>query len=188
MLKPDHPEQTDCRVCSGFPAQTKNEMLRLVRVQLRKAENRIPVDGTRCARHRCIVSRLVDVATVRFVSKGMSTLRRGRVPLAPKPGDQLANLFLSYRQQAVGTPGSKRFVKRNQNTLSRLGKREQPCIGPNFGRCRSPRCLLAKPLLHLWWFRDKRHTVVFVQSVIDSPCCSDRQRLAVHYRSRGHKT
>jgi hypothetical protein len=42
-------------------------MLRLVRVQLRKAENRIPVDGTRCARHRCSVSRLVDVATVRFV-------------------------------------------------------------------------------------------------------------------------
>jgi hypothetical protein len=52
-------------------------MLRLVRVQLRKAENCIPVDGTRCARHRCVVSRLVDVATVRFVSEGMSTLRTG---------------------------------------------------------------------------------------------------------------
>jgi hypothetical protein len=45
-----------------------NEMLRLIGVQLRKAENRSPVDGTRCARHRCVVSRLVDVAAIRFVS------------------------------------------------------------------------------------------------------------------------
>jgi len=83
--------------CSGLAAQTKNEtgmgvpselqrsneMLRLVRVQLWKAENRIPVDGTRSARHRCVVSRLVDVAIVRFVSEGMSTpkSRRNIVPL-----------------------------------------------------------------------------------------------------------
>jgi hypothetical protein len=26
MLKPEHPEQTDCRVCSGLAAQTKQEL------------------------------------------------------------------------------------------------------------------------------------------------------------------
>jgi hypothetical protein len=65
-------------------------MLRLVRVQLRKAENRIPVDGTRCARHRCSVSRLVDVATVRFVKGRCPYTKKARrvrgIPLKPKPG------------------------------------------------------------------------------------------------------
>ncbi len=54
---------------SAVRRRGRSKVLRLVRVQLRKAENRITVDGTRCARHRCVVSRLVDVATVRFVSE-----------------------------------------------------------------------------------------------------------------------
>jgi hypothetical protein len=43
-------------------------MLRLARVQFRKAENRSPVDGTRCARFGRLVSRLVGVAAISFVS------------------------------------------------------------------------------------------------------------------------
>lgn len=43
-------------------------MLRLTRVQFRQAENLSPVDGTRCARFGRLVSRLVDVAAICFVS------------------------------------------------------------------------------------------------------------------------
>jgi hypothetical protein len=49
-------------------------MLRLTRVQFRKAENRSPVDGTRCARFGRLVSRLVDVAAIRFVSVALASL------------------------------------------------------------------------------------------------------------------
>src|ERR1700733_7003741 len=94
----------------------------------------------------------------------------------------------SFRQEAIGAPRSKRLVKRDQNPLSFLSKCEQPCIGPKFGRCRSPRGFLTKPLLYLWGFGDKRYTVVFVQAVVDPPCCGDRQRLAVPPRSCRHET
>ena len=103
------------------------------------------------------------------------------VRFAPKIGR-------SFRQEAIGAPRSKRLVKRDQNPLSFLSKCEQPCIGPKFGRCRSPRGFLTKPLLYLWGLGGKRYTVVFVQAVVDAPCCGDRQRLAVHHRSRRHET
>ena len=53
-----------------LPERTErsNEMLGWMRVQLWKAENGIPVDGTRGARHCGVVPRLVDVAAIRFVS------------------------------------------------------------------------------------------------------------------------
>jgi hypothetical protein len=128
MLKPEHPEQTDCPVCSGFAAQTKetrigipsahprsNEMLRLVRVQLRKAENRIPVDGTHCARHRCVVSRLVDVATVRFLTGDEHPNNRGGCP-------SLQNLVTNWPFiSPLSTAGSRHPGESRTKTAAALG-------------------------------------------------------------------